>query len=155
MAIEDKNLYKIQKETKVSVSYSTGKLAASSSIHPKQTKFKTLQEWLSTKKKTHQILSIQLNPVLKVVVGWGQSWGNRIFKKSKKINKYQRTEYASKLVTSLNLSTHKSTDVCKKLLKEEINIPIPSQSTFKSVFKEVEKLVKKFKKFPENLVNSL
>ena len=42
LVIEDKNLYKIQKETKESVSYSTGKLAASSSIHPKQMKVKRL-----------------------------------------------------------------------------------------------------------------
>lgn len=140
MCKEDKNLYKLQIESKSQVGYSTGKPASAKTIHPSKRK-KGMEATVSTlsssetpdcsERSTDSSDNSKDTP-----------WEDENIA-STSTRKHNRTGIARRLVTSSKLSSHGASKVCRQLSGEGIEIPTPSQSGIhKAIYKKAARVKK-------------
>ena len=138
---EDKELYKLQIQSKGQVGYSTGKLASVQTIHPSKRR-KTLEASapnLATASSSVDLVSSESSSDSSDT-SEESSWEDEAAPSASK-RKHDSTGVAKRLVISSKLSTHKTSKLCHQLSGEGIDIPTPSQQGIhKALLEEAEQL---------------
>ena len=128
---EDKELYKVQLESRGQVGYSTRKCADIKTVHPsKRLKARTPPGISAPSFDTVQETDTESEP---------EDLRDKNYQpddahSSKR--KQHKAVIAMKLVTGTKISTSKASKICQKLSEEGVNIPTPSQpAVYKALFR--------------------